>query len=85
MGQGNESLFSVSGSHGQHGCHAIYGKMPLKIFSKTKEPMALGIGMQHWDVSLTKFEGKKTPKKQAFKRTLLFLLFPTFLCSYFFF
>ena len=25
----------------------IYGKNPLKIFTKTKGPMALGLGMQH--------------------------------------
>ena len=28
---------------------SVYGKNPLKIFfSRTKGPMALGLGMQHW-------------------------------------
>ena len=26
----------------------IYGKNPLKIFSETKRPMTLGLGMQSW-------------------------------------
>ena len=33
----------------------MYGKTPLKIFfSGTKGPMALGLGMQHWDCLKTK-------------------------------
>ena len=30
------------------GTMPIYGKKPLKIFSRTKGPMTLGLGMQHW-------------------------------------
>ena len=26
----------------------IYGKTPLKIFSRTRRPMTLGLGMKHW-------------------------------------
>ena len=48
MGRGNESLFGGSGSHDQDGHHAIYGKNPLKIFSRTKGSRTLGFGMQQW-------------------------------------
>ena len=27
----------------------IYGKNPLKVVSRTKGPMALELGMQHWE------------------------------------
>ena len=26
----------------------IYGKNPLKIFSRTRKPVTLGLGMKHW-------------------------------------
>ena len=42
MGRGNESLFTASGSKDQE------DGQPIKIFSGTKGPMALGLGMQHW-------------------------------------
>ena len=32
----------------------IYGKNPLKIFSGTKGPMTLGLGMQHWGLGPNK-------------------------------
>ena len=54
MGRRNESLGGL--------CHMtkmaampIYGKNPLKIcFSRTKGPVALGLGMQHWGLACNK-------------------------------
>ena len=49
---GNESLFAGGGGWGlghitKMAPMPIYGKNPLKIFSGTKGPMTLGLGMQH--------------------------------------
>ena len=53
LGWGNKSLFAGSGSHDQDGRHAIYGKNPSKIFSRTKVPMTLWLGMLHGDSGLS--------------------------------
>ena len=45
LGLGKESLFKWSWSHDQDGCMPIYGKNHLKIFSRTRRPMTLGLGM----------------------------------------
>ena len=43
-------MFKRSWSHDQDGRHAmpIYGKNLKKIFSGTKRPMTLKLGLQHW-------------------------------------
>ena len=46
VGRGNESLLHL-GHMTKMATMPIYGKNPLKIFG-TKEPLALGLGMQHW-------------------------------------
>ena len=47
MGWGNKSLLVGSGSHDQDGHHVV--KNPSKfIFSRTKGPMTLWLGMWHW-------------------------------------
>ena len=48
MGQGNESLFAGLGHMTKMAATPIYGKNPLKIFSWTKGPKTLWLGMQHW-------------------------------------
>ena len=49
MGWGNESLFKWSRSHDRFGRHVPYMVKPLKkkIFSGTKQPMTLKVGMQY--------------------------------------
>ena len=47
MGRGNESLFKRSRSHDKMAAMPIYGKNLKKIFSGTKRPMTLKLGMQH--------------------------------------
>ena len=44
MGWGNESMLKRSWSHGRH---AHIWQKPLKIFSGTKSPMTLKLGLQH--------------------------------------
>ena len=34
---------------------SVYGKNPLKNFSETEWQMTLKLGMQHWELGLTKF------------------------------
>ena len=50
MRNGNE----WSRSHDQDDCHAHIRQKPLKIFSRTKSPMILKLGMQHLGLKLCK-------------------------------
>ena len=54
LGRGNESLYKWSRSHDQDGRHAHIWLKPLKIFSRTRSPRTLKIGMQHKGLKLYK-------------------------------
>ena len=62
MDSGNESFFSPHVGHmTKMATTHIYGKNPLKFFFfRTKGPMALGLGRQHWGHKPNKVEKKIT-------------------------
>ena len=53
MGRGTKVCSSHLGHMTKVAAMPKYGKNPSKIFSGTKGPMALGLGMQHWGLGST--------------------------------
>ena len=55
LGRGNENLNKWSRSHDQDGHHRYKYQKPLKIiFSRTRRPMILKLGMKHLGMELYK-------------------------------
>ena len=53
-GGGGKSLYKWSRSHYQDGYHAHIWLKPLKIFFRSRSPMILKLGLDHWGLKVYK-------------------------------